>query len=501
MKPIERFATQTISEIEVNYSPHLSEDFTKRIAYYSFCGEKLLFVNVERDFGRVAPLCEAALAYSSFQECSFVDIARLQPKRLLKRINLALYDSIKGGYMPKRISKILLSKGINVISNFENNADQGNLLEFTIEEEKALLMAIRNENNHISLVSELIINELKTRRLEAARTVNSLARLIKDLGVNRTFVWNGRFFNSTLVEIASMRAGAKCSKIEFGASVDKTFDVCRESSSSLIDQSRKFFAHFELDDRTKPINNFGQYLVSRASNPYTERFDSIGIAQFPKPNFFTFYLTSYFEAILEDVPGLPTQEQCVLATAHELALRGMQLVIRLHPNPRAPEYETLETEYWNEFISLNKISNCKIVEASSEVDSYQLSEFSIGSLCYVSTIGLELSARGRPCLYLIKQPWESDFGMPENHQILIDKLSQFIDNPTTFAFEQASGYINFLSSYGFKYKYLKKQGVKIYFEERRFMKERSNEHLLMRIPIKIKKVFRSCYSLLSYSTK
>lgn len=477
-------------ESKVNLLPYLNEDVTKRLPYYSFCRETVLFVNVERDFGRIAPLCEAALAYCHFEDCLFIDIARPRPKGLLNRANLALYDFFRGGYMPQRISKMLSSQGIKVVSNFDDFTDEATQSDFTAEEKKKLLKGLRNENIQISLHSEHFMNQLLSKKIEALRTVNALEKVIRELRVTRTFVWNGRFFNSTLVEIASTRAGAKCSKVEFGAFVDRSFEICRDSSSSLLDQSRRFFAHLGIDDRAEPMTNFENYLISRSSNPYTNNFVHIQTSQLPSVGFFTFYLTSYLETILEDVPGLPTQEECVLASARELESRGLKLLLRLHPNPQAPEYEILETEYWSTFLYNHNISNCEIVGANSRIDSYQLANLSLGSLCYVSTIGLELNARNQPCLYLIKQPWESEFGMPETQDVLIKRLAAFIVNPSVMPIGPASGYMNFLSTFGFKYKYLKKVNVSIYFGEKRFMKERENEHLLLRTPVKIKKFLR-----------
>jgi hypothetical protein len=481
--------------------PYLTEDFTERIGYYSFRDEKLLFVNVERDFGRVAPLCEAALAYSGFEDCSYLDISRTKSKTILHRINLALYDFFKGGYMPHRISKILSAQGINVISNFEEFASRSDEARFTSAERKLLLKALRNENFHSSLDAEHFINELEAKSVEALKIVNVLESVIKRLKINRTFVWNGRFFNSTLVEIASIRGGAICSKIEFGAFVDKSFEICRDSASSLLDHSRRYFSHLGIDDRTKPMKNIDQYLLSRSSNPYTKSFEQINTSDLPNVEFFTFYLTSYLETVLEDVPGIPTQEDCVLICARELESKGLKLLLRLHPNPQAPAYELLETEYWKKFVDENNITNCEIVDANSKFDSYQLASFSLGSLCYVSTIGLELNSRGWPCFYLIKQPWDSDFGTPESEESLKFKLGAFISNPSVISDERANGYINFLQNYGFKYTYLEKYGEKIYFRKKQFMKERRNDNLLLKFPLKLKKVLRNLISYLRNNLK
>jgi hypothetical protein len=450
-------------------------------SYYSFGERKLLFVNVESDFARIAPLIEAALAYGETHEVFFLDLSKHFARGIFQRINSFAYDCFRGGNLIQRIQKYLTQFDINVIrlEREEFSTASEGLLP---HEELSLKLAIRNQNidQVVSIASAQKYFD-KVRNPYAELKLN-LENTLSKFGIDRVFVWNGRFELSTVVALAAQKQSCPVTKIEWGSRIDESFEVFREPPRNRCDawaRANQFQIEVESGGRILDHEaNLNDLVNGWRSNRFTSRFREYPLSKdLMEKGYIVFFTSSFWESATYGKYVSEIDRDEVNAVTRLIGIArdlGFAVVVRVHPNPWSPAYEAYESALWKSELASCPEGSFSIIDAGSEIDSYDLAVKARCVFTVWSTIGFECLSRNIPTFFVADFLWESY----QNSQRLItdsDVIAEFIESPQVLSLEKFRYFLLYKRNYGFRFRYLVKlEDERIYFLGKAVAKEREN---------------------------
>jgi len=469
--------------------PDFSEEIANPNSYYYLCGENLLFINVQRDFQRIAPLLEAAISYANFNKVYFLDIARVEAKGLSALSN-KLFDLGRGGWMPQKIREKCRGKRVEFInfSNFDIDPNL-NVQSFTLDEELAMRVARSHEYPHINPNPSSQKLWLETNKLYCLDTVSRIQRIIDTLKIKRLFVWNGRFVKSTLVTLAGNRMNVATSSIETGSNFRSgySFEVFFDPRTPTDDYRRVMDLKRRQELRKIPrwdlqecLDWISQGLQSQFSFNFEDAFEQ----QFD---------VVYFSSSMVEKPTNPRSwpkedyQFNVCKLIFEICQKEKKsFAIRVHPHPEYPVYADYEDAIWQEFVSTELDPSVGLISASSNISSYELAKRATSNIVLRSTIALDLKYLNIPCCFLwyrIDRPFATD-------ERLQEQLQEAIAHPKMLSDEIFKAKVNYDVAYrGFRFSHFDKQGIRLTFNGNKFGKERTLlDSTLFRILVRLKKV-------------
>lgn len=465
-------------------------------SYYKFPGEKLLFVNVESDFERIAPLLEAAIAYSMTNEVHFLDISRVKLTTFAEKLNVAIYDFFRGGNFVASSISILRDFGINVIE-LDSLKLPKDSIELSTAEQYSLKLAIRNESLNELVNTDLTSVAYSEKSSFLEWLVQSLAHLFTTSGFDRVFVWNGRFVLSTSVALASNRASCKITKVEWGSKINKSVEIFREPPRARFDTWNRVN---EFRDRIKSgiqkeveITDFNEFLSNWRTNRFTSNFveDSV-VEKIPFRNFVTFFTSSFYESPTygSNVWEIDFEEMETVSHLIKVASqRKLGVVVRVHPNPWSPNYESYESNLWIKFLAEHPKTSVLVLVGSSPVDSYELARASKAVFTLNSTLGFECLAEGIPTFFFADSEWEAE-GHSNRTILDLREIESFLDSLYLIDIEKFRYFLMYRKTYGFDFEYFRKDSTgQIYFKERRLLLQKNELGRIFQVLSSIKRIF------------
>lgn len=467
-------------------------------SYYLFNEERLLFVNVERDYARITPLIEAAIAYSQNHRVYFLDISQARLDDIASRINARFYDFFRGGNFVNRITSVLNEFGIHVIKYPDkiHNEVKTALTEYEVF---CMSLAIRNQD-----IGNIISTSQAKKHVEEnddfyRNQISKLSYIIDQFHIDRLFVWNGRFELSTLVAIAGERKECEVTKVEWGSKINHSFELFRKPPRNRHDawaRSRHFKR--EIENGTRLISNtsnleniIGEWKINR----FSSRFLSLDTFNTFNGNpYVVFYTSSFWEASTygDNVLEVDTRElQCAINLCRVATSKGYKVYIRVHPNPWSPKYEKYETEIWTSALKDFSEDIVRIIAADSEVNSYEIAKFSQAVFTVWSSIGFETISNKIPTYFFADYIYESEY----SNDLLRDDVNSIEDFLMTLQSPELDFFrflILYRQNYGYGFKYFSRsEDGKIFFRGRYLLQERENLGPIFRILSSIKKRYLS----------
>ena len=473
--------------------PSLDEQILNSSSYYDFPEERLLFVNLERDFGRVAPLAEAAVSYSARNKCYFLNFHLSSD--LGEYFRDRVVNFLQGKIISNKVTDYLRLFDIKCLSTGKLKKKKTRLT-LTENEIQYLFQAKKNEMQQSQLDLNFLTDWLKSKEFSFSFAIEELISIIENHKIDRLFVWNGRFVLSTLVKIASSRAKKHLSCIEFGSEINQSFEVFRSRPTDHSDLRARVNAR-EHSSEARLVKQWSErqiieWVLSRKENEFTSKFTEASKIEFDFP-FITLFLTSLWEMDVERTSfsqGSVSQEQAVILLSEISRELQLKLVLRVHPNPSMPNYEIFETEYWRKFVEDSHLCNCVIVPANSTLSSYLLADHSKYNFVYASFIGLELIFRKIPTFFFAMMPWDKSSDVRDMHYF-DHAIRSFLKKPLVIEKSETYPFIRYLLEFGFSFKYMRKdkQGY-IYFGDRILCRERNTSSFIVKLSLKLFKLLQ-----------
>lgn len=461
--------------------------------YYDFEEENLLFVNVESDFSRIAPLIEAALYYSQNHKVYFLDISRSHIEGIFPRINKLTYDFFRGGNLVTECRKYLVSRNINIIE-LETFSLAGSNKGFTFQEELSLKLAIRNQNiDSITNCADAqdMFEKKRNRYLTLKR---NLEAIFPKYSIQRLFVWNGRFEMSTVVAIAGESQNVRVTKVEWGSLINNSLEIFREPPRNRYDawnRAHQFQRELKNGIRSLPEHDdLNLFVNDWKVNRFTSRFNNESqLFDLELKQYVVFYTSSFWESatygqyVYEVDQNEIESAKVIIDVANEF---GLLVVIRVHPNPWSPNYEQFESSLWQNALLECHTNNFILVEASSNFDSYVLAEKSLAVFTVASTIGYECIARGIPTFFISDSAWESRM-QSNKYTYDRDKIRNFLKSPNVISLEPFRYLLLYKKHYGFRFNFLSKTHEgKVFFSNTFLMNEKDEYGILFALLSKVK---------------
>ncbi len=475
--------------------PYFSSNcVTSDESYYSFDEKRLLFVNVERDYARITPLIEAAIAYSQHYRVYFLDISQVRLDNIFSRLNVRFYDFFRGGNFINRIADTLNEFGIQVLE-FPDKMQNEAITELTEYEVFCMSLSLRNQD-----IGNIVSTSQAKKRLEEnydfyGIQISKLSHILDQFHINRLFVWNGRFELSTLVAIAGERKECEITKVEWGSKINHSFEIFRKPPRNRHDawaRSRHFKR--EIENGVREISNsdsLENVIEEWKHNRYTQRFLSLEkIDFFAKKTYVVFFTSSFWEAPTygNNVQEIDSREvQCAINLCRVAISKGLKVCIRVHPNPWSPKYEQYETEIWASALKEFSEDNVRVIAADSDVNSYEIASFSKAVFTVWSTIGLETLSKKIPTYFFADHTYES----ANSEDLLRDDnkaIEDFLMNLQSPTLDFFRFLILYKQNYGYRFRYFSKSvDGKIFFKGRYLLQEKENLGPIFHLLSKIKK--------------
>jgi hypothetical protein len=484
--------------VNMNLPYFSSNCVTSDESYYSFDEKRLLFVNVERDFARITPLIEAAIAYSQNYRVYFLDFSQVRLDKITSRLNVKFYDFFRGGNFINRIVGTLNESGIRVLKFPDKVQNEANA-ELTEHEVFCMSLAIRNQE-----IGDIVSTSQAKKRLEENYDfyriqISKLSHILDQFDIDRLFVWNGRFELSTLVAIAGERKECEITKVEWGSEINHSFEIFRKPPRNRHDvwaRSRHFKREIEngtrLISNTASIENIiGEWKINRFSSRFLslDTFDN-----FNENPYVVFYTSSFWEASTygKNVQEQDSRElQCVINLCRVAISKGYKVYIRVHPNPWSSKYEKYETEIWTSALKHFSENDVRIIAADSEVNSYEIANSSRAVFTIWSSIGFETLSNKIPTYFFADYIYESE----HSNDLLRDdvkSIEDFLVNLQSPSLDFFRFIVLYRQNYGYRFKYFSKsEDGKIFFRGRYLLQERENLGPIFRILSTAKKLFLS----------
>jgi uncharacterized protein YlzI (FlbEa/FlbD family) len=282
---------------------------------------------------------------------------------------------------------------------------------------------------------------------------------------------NGRFSNETIIYLACRRLGIKVSMLEGGGRPD-TIELFQSSPHKASDYRNRVEAWDKcfIDDRKASLYDvkLNANWLSEASNDailasFTKRQSDSGLEMFDKHELENSVI--YYTSSLWEVPSIPefgdidpriTWESNVKKLYDCCKELGLNLVIKVHPNPDHEDYEIIEDSYWSRVC---RSLNVKIIPASSAIVTADLIVKCWTNVVEASSVSLECVAFGAPIITLAETPWFQPSQVPV--PIKIGELKTLIGSRQTYTGDLVLPYLNYRNRGGFPYAIFKVDDVKI----------------------------------------
>jgi hypothetical protein len=483
--------------------PLATSIYGSNTSYYAIENEKILFVNVESDYGRIAPMLEAALFLSSNNTVFWVDVSQGFTNKSASVIQ-KLLTIANGGWIPDKLERVLngdkltFLKYVDFVSKFKE-FDNFNMF-FNQDEISRIKRAKTNENLIFRSDNRYLEHWFDERKADFQNLCQTLQVIIQTFKINRTFCWNGRFVKSTLVNIASAKCGIITSNIEWGSHFfgQYSFEIYKNDPRDPYDT----LLRIEDLARRQELGLVNHSSFAEIREIVLENLDSEFTARFnQKAEFFNYDVVFFCSSLHESATTIDLsdyyerkQTQLIARIAKECALRNLSFCIRVHPNPSEPKYEAWENDYWQEFIS--KLDHpVGIFFADSEVSSYEIARRCKMSFAFDSTIVYELAVLGLPAQGL----GPTFIGGAEEKAWLMKLDSSIFNNflqCKVIAEDEIVRHMNYHLMYrGFAFSYFSKFDSRIFFSGSFLCKERGSESFLIKSLVLLKRLLGVSYLL------
>lgn len=461
-------------------------------SYFRIQGNSLLFINVETDYQRIAPLLEAALALSKSHKVFFLDLTRAHRNRR-QRLNDWLYDLLNGGWLPRSFFKKIQDHNITLLKRMDylRHLPRDSNLTLSREQQKALSIAIHHENQNLFPNPKESLDWLSNEENSKLYAIQILAlrRLITSFSIDVAFVWNFRFLASTIVRLSCESTDCDIAYVESGALWlhEKSFDIFMKEPVNFWDRRRRMQ---DLSMRQSlgltekwDFLRCKEWLLQLSVNKWTVRFNSTESTELSEKFDCIFFTSSMHEksTVHDNLEMLPNMmKECLLLIVKESKKRNLSVGIRVHPNPSVPRYEDYEYNYWNEFNANHLENYATVIHPASQLSSYNLAERSVANFCLWSTIGLEIAARGLPSMMMEK--YFDGLSVTPTEELSFE-IRKFLDNPKPMSKEDIVDYTNYFVFHGFSFSFFNKRGDTIFYKERRLMSERGGRSKVIRFAV------------------
>ena len=243
-------------------------------------------------------------------------------------------------------------------------------------------------------------NVIQRERIAFIKSYENTLDLIRRFQLDCIYTQNGRFIVEAAIKLACMELDISCKFFENTTVPENRYEVFDSNPHSIMEnrvKSKRLWEKVFADKPQEAISVAESHLKKRISGDWPWRQEHSSQMQNYERDYIAYFPTSDYEfaAVNLEISHAMSQRELFNVLVKEAKNRNMDLVVRVHPNPRDPELERKESAYWNELCEQSEVT---CIVSSNPTPSLSLAKESYCSVVHMSSIGAEIFYLGYPLI-------------------------------------------------------------------------------------------------------